>query len=549
MAEAEAKLRSLETTRAEAVKDFLLSLFLKNTRLQPDPAAARAMTVTELLRSSAQKLRQGFRDQPQLKVELLATVGTMLADLEDYTEAIELFREADALMQTTGNILPDAQFGILHQRIMLAARMGAAEEALQIRQRMHALLAPPNRPTDLLKIKVYSVFLGSGLDDPKGIEAQLKMAIELAEGGFRDQPEYFMALYGLGYHYYSISDYASAEPVLRKAVDAFAASGSKDFRFHAQAKSQLANVMAARGRIRDSIPIMEEAANDIRTRFGADSTRSRVFASIYAGVLANHGRTTDAARILGAIATPAAALKTGEKPAYPALFASAYEAQMLFAMGDMKGVIRALTRYPEQFNLIARVEPNVAAGQSLLEAQAWEMLGARAKADAAMNRVAQVNEGKTYEFFAKSPPYLMAAARIAGHRRDYAKALALLAVQGSAAGPATPLPPAFNEDFTNFNILAAENLAASGDLAAAAETARRTRVHFEKHAALADYPFLAATLLSTEGRIAALQGNFPDCIAKTREALAIQQKTHAPSSTWMAQTIIDSQRCEAKRIG
>lgn len=95
--EAERNVAQAEAVRAEAVKDFLVELFRS-----PDPWESarddrdRNITVREALAHGTERIRTELRDQPDIKVELLATVAGVYENLSMSGASIPLLEDAIA---------------------------------------------------------------------------------------------------------------------------------------------------------------------------------------------------------------------------------------------------------------------------------------------------------------------------------------------------------------------------------------------------------------------------------------------------------------------
>jgi serine/threonine-protein kinase len=79
-----------EAARANAVQDFLLDLFRANSADQADPARARQTTARELLDIGSARIHRSLGDQPQARVEILATLAQLYAELGLWSEGGEL---------------------------------------------------------------------------------------------------------------------------------------------------------------------------------------------------------------------------------------------------------------------------------------------------------------------------------------------------------------------------------------------------------------------------------------------------------------------------
>ncbi|MBL8520097.1 MAG: serine/threonine protein kinase [Betaproteobacteria bacterium] len=541
VAREQARIARIEAERAEQVKLFLMSMFEKNKRQQAGAKAARDMTVVEMLKGAGKDVRERFAKHPRLKSELLATNATMLADLDAVDEALEMYREADEIAKTEPTIPVERRFIILRGRSQLAGNKGLASEALEAHRRMHALIAPENRPSELLRLQVHAAVLSNGVMDGKDIVASLKTALEIAERGFKNRPEYFSVLYELGKHASISSDFAGMEKYLGQAVEAFGPSGSKDYQLYIQAKAARAYAMGLTGKVKESIPLFESALEDFRAQYGADFPRTRMFESMYAHTVVRHGRTDLAAGVyarLGALYVPGKALT------YPPLQAAMLESTMLLEMGNAEAALKALNRYPQQADALQNIDSLSAAQHFVAQAQAFHELRQPEQADKSLASALAVNEGKSVEFIRTNPSFRYAATRFALDRKDFERATSALAHGGAKYGVDATLPKNFDEEFIALNTLAAELHSAKGEHDAARQTVNSTLSFLKQSTNAEDYPFLLAKVHAAAGSIARAAGAVEDCLAHTQAALQLQARFHAPQSLWKKRTEQDRAQCK-----
>lgn len=82
----------LQARKAQAVQEFLTDVFLANTHEQADPLKAQNTTARELLTVGAQRIQTGLADAPEVKAEVLRTLGGLLLELGLPNEAVALER-------------------------------------------------------------------------------------------------------------------------------------------------------------------------------------------------------------------------------------------------------------------------------------------------------------------------------------------------------------------------------------------------------------------------------------------------------------------------
>ncbi|MEO8064530.1 MAG: serine/threonine-protein kinase [Pseudomonadota bacterium] len=98
----QARLARAQAQRAEAVQNFLISIFESSTRNQADPIKARNKTARELLGEGETQLAQN-RDLPAAeRLTLLRTISQLYNELELYDEAAALATKRIELLRTMG---------------------------------------------------------------------------------------------------------------------------------------------------------------------------------------------------------------------------------------------------------------------------------------------------------------------------------------------------------------------------------------------------------------------------------------------------------------
>ena len=77
----EAMRADVEAKKANAVKDFLLDIFKQSSLRNPSGAQARHVTAEQLLDIGAQRIKVQLRDEPEVRGELLDTLGQLYGEL------------------------------------------------------------------------------------------------------------------------------------------------------------------------------------------------------------------------------------------------------------------------------------------------------------------------------------------------------------------------------------------------------------------------------------------------------------------------------------
>jgi len=544
VAREQARVAKQEAARAEAVKEFLVSLFRKSTRAQADPVKARNMSVQELLQESVPRVRAALSDQPQIKMELLSTIGEILADLDQRQSAYELFAEADQLLRAMPSAPLDTQFSVLQGFATSAMISGKRDDAVNAYRRLMALAEPPNQPGEQLKLRIYSTAIGSGMVDFAEEVARLRKGLAIAESSFANTPLHFNVVARLAMIHASNTRWPEALSFATRAVELFPASGSVDYQQYLQVRGALGIAMATQGRLREAISHLQDTLAEFDRRYGSELPRARFFRSVHANLLAAHGRTGDAARVFERLIGE---FKPGVAPTYSQLSSLGHVALMRRDMGDLPGAVASLTRFPGQLKLMEAEDRIAAMNYALVLATAAELDGQSARADEMLALIDRFNEGKTATFLKGNFVYRTVAARIYLLRGDHGRARDALGFNGNVFGPDAPVPAEFNEEFIHVSTEAVELFRQAGEHQRARDTALRAIKLIEGTTTPADYPFHYASLLQVAGKALAAQQDYAGCVGFLEKAVGLQQAHHVAGSPWLMQSRLALAECELQR--
>ena len=101
----QARRAEYEARKATAVKDFVVGIFQANGTENPDGAKARTTTAEQLLDLGAKRIHSEMQDVPQVRAELLGTIGGLYANLDLSERAMLLFQEqVDTLIGEFGDL-------------------------------------------------------------------------------------------------------------------------------------------------------------------------------------------------------------------------------------------------------------------------------------------------------------------------------------------------------------------------------------------------------------------------------------------------------------
>jgi len=120
----QARRAEYEARKATAVKEFIVGIFNANGIDNPDGAKARATTAEQLLDLGAKRIHTDMQDVPDVRSELLGTIGGLYADLDLSERAIGLLQEQIDVLQGQFGSAPNAQ--IAGAKVKLGAAQAVA---------------------------------------------------------------------------------------------------------------------------------------------------------------------------------------------------------------------------------------------------------------------------------------------------------------------------------------------------------------------------------------------------------------------------------------
>ncbi len=300
-----------ERDRAQQVSSFLVDVF---SQADPFNAQGHEVTARELLDRGAARILENLDEQPEVRAELLESIGLAYRRQGLAMRAVPLFEQALAIRRNanppnpsqvaaalanlaqaladTGN-LTSAE-GYLNQALALSRQPGltATRQTADILMQLGTISldgrSKPEQATEYFQqaLSLYRNVLGierpevasalAGLattaqwrDDLAGAEKYQRDALEIVQATLsRDHPDYAIALANLGNILIQRSKYAEAEPMLNEALEVERRVFGPTHQRVAQTLENLANLYERRGEFRRSIGTMNEALALTRQRLG-----------------------------------------------------------------------------------------------------------------------------------------------------------------------------------------------------------------------------------------------------------------------------------------
>jgi serine/threonine-protein kinase len=343
----QARRAELEARKATAVKDFLVGIFNTNGRDNPDGAKARLTTAQQLLDLGAKQIHGQMHDVPEVRAELLGTIGGLYADLDLSDQAIGLLQEqVDSLRQIHGDA-PNAELAAAEVTLgsaqAIAERFTEAEATLTAAIKMLDVLGDHDSVARARALfwQGHSFYRTKPAGDPEAKFYQ-ERALALLENNHPQEPFRSTVLVGLGriaalqrnfvaaegYFRKALAleelpsfekrpadiatvlmelgetlqfqlRYAEAEEVFRQAVALFVQDVGVDYPLTLHAQEDLGGVLFMRGRFKEARPIMVAALQSLERVRGVDDPAWTIDARIYlAQLLLARGELETAAPLL-----------------------------------------------------------------------------------------------------------------------------------------------------------------------------------------------------------------------------------------------------------
>ncbi len=287
-----------EHLRAERISDFLVGLW---QTADPDAAQGRELTVREALDHGRRKLASELVDEPEVRAELMTTLGTVYNNLALYREARELKEEAlrsrlaadpsdrpelAADLNNLGRLLYDlgdypAAADYFRQALAMWRRLGNDDHAVFGLRNLAAARLHSGHPEEALEL--------------------YRQALDLQRRrlGPRD-PEIAESLYGLAVLHRARGEPEAAEPLLRQALEIFSASyGPRHTRVAAVASS-LGRVLHDQGRLPEARRSFEQALELRLELLGEDHVHVANTRKNLAALLLDQGDVEGAGELLEA---------------------------------------------------------------------------------------------------------------------------------------------------------------------------------------------------------------------------------------------------------
>jgi serine/threonine-protein kinase len=283
-----------EATKTAQVRDFLVEIFAS---ADPEQARGRELTARELLDRGRERMEGDLAEQPEVQLELIATVGEAYRELGLYDRArpllergVELAREIGAPREGLLLILAATE----RDDGRYEASRALAEEALELARELHgARAAPVAEALSQLGRTLHS--MGDFAAARRLFEGAL--AIRLETLGER-HPDTVDSQDGLAIALQSLGEYGAAEELRAAALATRREILPDDHPDLASNLSDLALVVTSLGDHRRAAPIYREALEVMIRVRGPEHPHVAIIMNNLARLLWNTGDLEESERLL-----------------------------------------------------------------------------------------------------------------------------------------------------------------------------------------------------------------------------------------------------------
>ncbi|HEV7614452.1 MAG TPA: serine/threonine-protein kinase [Steroidobacteraceae bacterium] len=265
---------ALERDRAQQVSGFLVDVF---SQADPFNAQGKEPTAKDLLDRGAEKITGNLSLQPEVRAQLLESIGLAYRRQGLSERAIPLFEQAVAirrLERPVDNGRVAVALANLARALSDSGHLISAEADLEQAVSISESGAE-SRPMETADILVqFGNFALDAKSDPDRASQLFGKALDLYRNATGSQSLQVAAtLNGLAYAAVWKSDYPLAERYERDALNIFQQTVSRNHPDNAVALALLGSILTQRGKFAEAEQVLSEALQIERTVFGADNQR------------------------------------------------------------------------------------------------------------------------------------------------------------------------------------------------------------------------------------------------------------------------------------
>jgi eukaryotic-like serine/threonine-protein kinase len=287
-----------ERDRAQQVSAFLVDVF---SQADPFNAQGREPTAKDLLDRGAEKIRGNSNLQPEVRAQLLESIGLAYSRQGLKETAIPLFEQAVTIRRAErplDNHKIAAALANLAQALTDAGHLVSAEGYLQQAVQLSQSADGPASIETADILVQFGHFALIGKSDPEQARRLFSDALKIYRGISGDHRlAIAAALTALASTAVWSGDYLAAEQYQREALNILRATVSRDHPDHAAALASLGYILTQRGKYAEAEQTLNEALEIERNDFGRDNQR---IASIEADLGSLYDLEGDSARAMAA---------------------------------------------------------------------------------------------------------------------------------------------------------------------------------------------------------------------------------------------------------
>jgi tetratricopeptide (TPR) repeat protein len=291
--------------RATAVKEFLLDIFKQSSMQNPDGAQARQVTAEQLLSIGADRIKDKLREDPEVRGELLDTLGFLYNDLGFPAREVELQRQhLEALHQRGALAESSAEAARSHMRLGRAlSDDGKPDEAMVELNTALAISDAAGDTSSMYRAQILfnlgrTAYYSRSMLDPQS-QSHLLTALQIVEQHYPQDPLLADITQWLGVFAKLSDDFATAERWQRQSLAATQAldSGKDLFRI-GNAYLTLGDTLALDNQFEEAEVDLRRAIDLLTRSAGADHSDTAEAKSRLGEMYAYMGRPAEGAELL-----------------------------------------------------------------------------------------------------------------------------------------------------------------------------------------------------------------------------------------------------------
>jgi eukaryotic-like serine/threonine-protein kinase len=259
-----------ERVKADKVAEFLVDLFRVSDPVRPREAP---LTAREVLDTAAGRIATELRDQPDVQVTLLDTVGRVYLNLGLYASATDFHRQALAMHRQRG---PERSLEIantldqLGRSLFYQSKYGEAEALHREALAMRGVLVGAAHPTSAETLDHLAKAVGSQGRHAEAEEIH-RQSLRLYRAAHGDEhPEVANGLSNLASDLYDQGKYSESEALNREALAIRRKTLGPDHRLVAWSLNNLANALQEQHKYGEAETIHREVLTTLRRIHGGD---------------------------------------------------------------------------------------------------------------------------------------------------------------------------------------------------------------------------------------------------------------------------------------